>query len=171
MPELTYHMKQAYIFDQELSGFVKNGEIANVKEVLKQCSALKKAKQLSPDEADRVNIEIALIFYRSKDYDHCLRWIQSKMGANKEQGWQKLAMEYVYVLCLDKMGKEEELLEFASNVPDGPYFPIYKKIFQNLEIYFENWLDIFCLYEKTKVVFGPKLSANSYLYTTNYNGR
>ena len=87
MPELTYHMKQAYIFDQELSGFVKNGEIANVKEVLKQCSALKKAKQLSPDEADRVNIEIALILYRSKDYVHCLWWIQSKMGANKQQGW------------------------------------------------------------------------------------
>lgn len=138
MPKLAYHMKQAYIFDQELAGFAKNGEIANVKEVLKECNALKKTKKLSQDEVDRVNIEIALIFYRSKDYDHCLKWIKSKLGAYGKNGWQKLAMEYVYILCLDKMNKEDELLEFATNLPDGPFLPIYKRIFANIEIYIEN---------------------------------
>lgn len=139
MPELAYHMKQAYIFDQELAGFAKNGEIANVKDVLKECNALKKAKKLSQDEVDRVNIEIALIFYRSKDYDHCVKWIKSKLGAYEKNSWQKLAMEYVYILCLDMMNKEEELLEFATNLPDGPFLPIYKRIFANIEIYIENW--------------------------------
>lgn len=138
MPELAYHMKQAYIFDQELAGFAKNGEIANVKEVLKECNALKKVKKMSQDEVDRLNIEIALIFYRSKDYDHCLKWIKSKIGAYTKNTWQKLAMDYVYVFCLDRMEREDELLGFASNVPDGPLLPVYQRIFKNLEIYFEN---------------------------------
>ena len=98
-PELAFHMKQAFIFGKELKGASKDGGVEDVKEVLNANQELTRTAGLPKDVVYRLKIEIALIFYRTRNYNFCLKYLEKERKSFEGEGWHILAHDYVKLLC------------------------------------------------------------------------
>lgn len=133
-PELSFHMKQAYIFGKELKGALKDGGVEDVKEVLSVNQELARTAGLPKDVVYRLKIEIALIFYRTKNYNFCLKYLEKEKKSFEGVGWHILAQDYVKLLCLKELGKVDEIKRFETELNDHPMKEVYERIFKQLEI-------------------------------------
>lgn len=133
-PELAFHMKQAFIFGKELRGASKDGGVEDVKEVLNANQELTRTAGLPIDVVYRLKIEIALIFYRTRNYNFCLKYLEKERKSFEGEGWHILAHDYVKLLCQKELGMVDEIKRFETELRDHPMKEVYERILRQLGI-------------------------------------